>query len=65
MTAYSYPDPMADFFLSGKAHVYYGLIAAGLLSALVLFGASTIWLIAVLMILAAIFTDLWAHWYAH
>jgi hypothetical protein len=63
---YNYPDPMLDFLLSGKAHVYYGLMASiGIIGAVVLWGASFAWLYAVALILGFIFADLYWHWYAH
>jgi hypothetical protein len=61
-----FSDPMTDFFLSGNAHVYYGLlVSGGIVTSVLLLGASPLWLIAVLAILAGVFVDLWAHWYAH
>ncbi len=58
-------DPMVDLFLSGKAHVYYGLLAIAGVSLAVFLGASPLWLLAVFFITGMIFTDLWCHWYAH
>lgn len=66
MENYNYPDPMVDFLLSGKAHVYYGLIGSGLLIGLVGMGVlSSLWLFVCLAILSGIFVDLWCHWYTH
>lgn len=52
---------------NGEAHVYYGLIAITALTILsIIFKKYLLWFcIAILMIVSAIFADLWAHGYTH
>lgn len=63
----TYRDPMVDFFVSGRAHVYYALIGSGALVSAVALGilTSPLWLFLALAALTGIFVDLWCHWYAH
>jgi hypothetical protein len=55
------PDPLWKFLLSGKAHVFYGLIGIIVLAVAVDAGAPR-WLDAIVAVLAGgIFADAWAH----
>ena len=54
-------------FTTGQAHVSYGLIASGVIVILwLIYPKQAIWFaIALSIILAAIFSDLWANSYTH
>lgn len=55
-----------DFLLSGRAHVYYGLVTALALAFAVLAGwLGKLALVAIVAIQAGIFVDLWVHGYVH
>ena len=55
----------AAFFLSGRAHTYYALLAAILIGAWIALSGFILAGLAIVGIAAGVFADEWAHGYLH
>lgn len=59
-------DPMIQFLLSGRGHVYYALLGALAIILAVLFGIlKAQWLTLAAVFVGGSFADAWAHGYMH
>lgn len=59
-------DKGLDFFLSGRAHAWYGALAAAMITGAVVAGeADPKWLIAATALSFGVFVDMWAHHFEH